>query len=169
MFIEVVSGVKYPKITTVGFVLKRPFVDVSSLCRSSFWDFFLFFFWDFFNIFCVWNFFCFHFERTFFQLFFPATCELVSRVELQSSLSRVFDCPLNWVFNPAQPHMMHELVLGTRALLFEKGNMAKHWDDVGDPSSGGSEKKITLRVTTHHLLELSTTLLSCCLASAFVF
>jgi len=33
MFIELVSGVKYPKITTVGFVLKRPFVDVSSLCR----------------------------------------------------------------------------------------------------------------------------------------
>ena len=29
----------------------------------------------------------------------------------------------------------YELVLGTRALLFEKGNMAKHWDDVGDPSS----------------------------------
>ena len=33
MFIELVSGVKYPKITTVGFVLKRPFVDVLSLCR----------------------------------------------------------------------------------------------------------------------------------------
>ena len=37
--------------------------------------------------------------------FFSATCELVSRVEPRSSLSRVFDCPLNWVFNPAQPHM----------------------------------------------------------------
>jgi hypothetical protein len=34
MFIELVSGVKYPKITTVGFVLKRPFVDVLSSCRS---------------------------------------------------------------------------------------------------------------------------------------
>ena len=42
MFIELVSGVKYPKITTVGFVLKRPFVDVSSLCRSFFF-FFVFF------------------------------------------------------------------------------------------------------------------------------
>ena len=36
MFIELVSGDKYPKITTVGFVLKRPFVDVSSSCRSFF-------------------------------------------------------------------------------------------------------------------------------------
>ena len=46
MFIELVSGVKYPKITTVGFVLKRPFVDVSSLCRS----FFLFFFKEIFFV-----------------------------------------------------------------------------------------------------------------------
>ena len=34
MFIELVSGVKYPKITTMGFILKRPFVDVLSSCRS---------------------------------------------------------------------------------------------------------------------------------------
>ena len=47
MFIELVSGVEYPKIATVGFVLKRPFVDVSSLCRSSFLLFFLFFSWIF--------------------------------------------------------------------------------------------------------------------------
>ena len=33
LFIELVSGVKYPKITTMGFILKRPFVDVLSLCR----------------------------------------------------------------------------------------------------------------------------------------
>ena len=98
---------EYPKITTVGFVLKRPFVDVSSLCRSFFWDSFLGFLWDFFNIFCVWNFFVkFTLRETCFNFFFPATCELVSRVELQSSLSRVFDCPLNWVFNPAQPHLL---------------------------------------------------------------
>ena len=56
------SGVKYPKITTVGFVLKRPFVDVSSLCRSSF---FLFF-----NIFCVWNFFVFTLRETCFTFIF---------------------------------------------------------------------------------------------------
>ena len=34
MFIELVSRVKSPKITTVGFVFKRPFVDVLSSCRS---------------------------------------------------------------------------------------------------------------------------------------
>ena len=47
MFIELVSGVKYPKITTVGFVSKRPFVDVSCLCRSFFLFFSWFFFFDF--------------------------------------------------------------------------------------------------------------------------
>ena len=36
MFIGLVSGDEYPKITTMGFVLKRPFVDVSSLCCSFF-------------------------------------------------------------------------------------------------------------------------------------
>ena len=35
MFIELVSGVEYPKITTMGFALRRPIVDVSSVCRSS--------------------------------------------------------------------------------------------------------------------------------------
>ena len=39
------------------------------------------------------------------NFFLPATCELVSRFELQSSLSRVFDALSNWVFNPAQPHL----------------------------------------------------------------
>ena len=43
--------------------------------------------------------------KTCVNCFLPATCELVSSIELQSSLSRVFDCPLNWVFNPAQPHL----------------------------------------------------------------
>ena len=57
MFIELVSGVKYPKITTVGFVLKRPFVDVSSLCALFF-------------IFFVSGISCFHFERNLFRLFF---------------------------------------------------------------------------------------------------
>ena len=42
MFIELVSGVKYPKITTVGFVLKRPFVDVLSSCRSFLLSFFIY-------------------------------------------------------------------------------------------------------------------------------
>ena len=37
MFIELVSGVKYPKITTVGIFLKRPFVDV--LSSSRFFDY----------------------------------------------------------------------------------------------------------------------------------
>ena len=38
MYCELVSGFKYmnPKITTVGFFLKRPFVDVLSSCRSLF-------------------------------------------------------------------------------------------------------------------------------------
>ena len=39
--------------------------------------------------------------------------KLVSRVEspsLQSSLSRVFDCTSNWVFNPAQPHIRTKVV-----------------------------------------------------------
>ena len=49
--------------------------------------------------------------------FSPATCELVSRVELQSSLSRVFDCPLNSVFNPAQPHMIVFVYLHDRWCL----------------------------------------------------
>ena len=31
MFIELVSGGKYPKITTVGLFLKQPFVDVLPL------------------------------------------------------------------------------------------------------------------------------------------
>ena len=65
MFIELVSGVKYPKITTVGFVLKRPFVDVSSLCRS-----FFFFFRFFFNFFCVWNFLVFTLRETCFTFIF---------------------------------------------------------------------------------------------------
>ena len=43
MFIELVSGVKYPKMTTVGFILKRPFVDVLSSCRSFLLSFYLFF------------------------------------------------------------------------------------------------------------------------------
>ena len=46
MFIKLVSGVKYPKISTVGF-LKRPFVDVLSSCRSFFALFYLFY------LFCV--------------------------------------------------------------------------------------------------------------------
>jgi len=40
MFIELVSGVKYPKITTVGLFLKRPFVYVL-LSSRSFFAFFL--------------------------------------------------------------------------------------------------------------------------------
>ena len=67
--------------------------------------------WDLFNIFCVWNFFVFTLRETCSTFFCPATCELVSRVEFQSSLSRVFDCPLNWVFNSAQPHILL-LILG---------------------------------------------------------
>ena len=63
MFIELVSGVKYPKITTVGFVLKRPFVDVSSLCRSSF-------FWGFFQYFLCLEFFVFTLRETCFNFFF---------------------------------------------------------------------------------------------------
>ena len=41
----------------------------------------------------------------------PATCELVSRVEPQSSLSRAFDWPLNWAFNPAQPQLDHNKLM----------------------------------------------------------
>ena len=70
MFIELVSGVKYPKITTVGFVLKRPFVDVSSLCRSFFLFFFSCFFSGIFLMFFVSGIFCFHFERNLFPLLF---------------------------------------------------------------------------------------------------
>ena len=94
MFIELVSGVKYPKIITVGFVLKRPFVDVLSSCRS---------FWVFFLLFILYNFFIFLLCLELFCLYFgrillstpspPATCESVSRFELQSSLSRVLLFP----------------------------------------------------------------------------
>ena len=52
MFIELVSRVKHPKITTVGFILKRPFVDVLSSCRSFFVFFFVgIFLWIFFYFF----------------------------------------------------------------------------------------------------------------------
>ena len=40
----------------------------------------------------------------------------MSRVEFQSSLSRVFDCPLNWVFNSAQPHIPAADTRCTRSL-----------------------------------------------------
>ena len=43
MFVELASGVKCPKMTTVEFVLKRPFADVLSSCRSFFlWVFSVF-------------------------------------------------------------------------------------------------------------------------------
>ena len=103
MFIELVSGVKYPKITTVGlFFLKRPFVDVLSSSRS-FFAFCVFFVVIFF---CVWIFSVCSFGKQVLSTFF-SQC-LVSRVKspsLQSSLSRVFDTPLNSVFNPAQPQV----------------------------------------------------------------
>ena len=105
MFIELVSGVRYPKITTVGLFLNRPFVDVLSSGRSFFAFFYLIFCGNSFCNFFVSGIFLFVlWERNCVNFLLPATCELVSRVELQSSLSRVFDCPLNWVFNPAQPH-----------------------------------------------------------------
>ena len=92
MFIELVSGVRYPKITTVGFVLKRPFVDVLSSCRSFLLFFYLLFCGNLFNffvsgilLFVLWETFCVNPP--------PATCELVSRAELQSSLSRVLLSP----------------------------------------------------------------------------
>ena len=83
MFIELVSRVKHPKITTVGFILKRPFVDVLSSCRSFFVFFFCgYFFVDIFLFFCVWNFFVFTLGEFLVNFFFPAKCESVSRVEL---------------------------------------------------------------------------------------
>ena len=51
------------------------------------------------------------------NFFLPATCELVSRAELQSSLSRVFDALSNWVFNPAQPHMSPPIALAAASAL----------------------------------------------------
>ena len=95
MRIELVSRVKHSTITTVGLFLKRPFVDVLSSCLS-------------FAFFCNISFWKFLFvlsEKNGVNFFLPATCELVTRVDLQSSLSRDFDCPLNRVFNPAQPHL----------------------------------------------------------------
>ena len=80
------NGVKYPKITTVGFVLKRPFVDVSSLCRSFLSLFFFSFFLslEFFDFF-VSGIFCFYFGRKVMNIFSHLTqCELVSRVEIIS-------------------------------------------------------------------------------------
>ena len=70
MFIELVSRVKHPKITTVGFILKRPFVDVLSSCRSFFVFFFWYFFVDFFIFLCL-EFFCVYFGRNFVSTFFP--------------------------------------------------------------------------------------------------
>ena len=52
MFIELVSGIKYPKITTMGFILKRSFVDVLSSCRSFLLFFIAFFVTLFLYIFC---------------------------------------------------------------------------------------------------------------------
>ena len=96
-FIELMSGVSYPKITTVRLLLKRPFVDVLSSCRSLSLLFFIFYFFlSGIVLFVLW-------ENNCVNFFLPATCELVSKVELQNSLSRAFDCPLNWVFNPARP------------------------------------------------------------------
>ena len=78
MFIELVSGVKYPKITTTGFVLKRPFVGVLSSCQS-----FLSFLWDFcvrfFYYFVVSGIFlCLLWEKFCVNFFPPAKCESVS-------------------------------------------------------------------------------------------
>ena len=63
MFIELASGVKYPKITTVGSFLKRPFVDVLSSCRS----FFLFFCGNVLFFSCL-EFFCLYFGIHFTRL-----------------------------------------------------------------------------------------------------
>ena len=92
MFIELVSGVKYPKINTMGFVSKRPFVDVSSLCVLLF------------LCFCLKSF-CFHFERNLFQPFFPSYMWIGE----QGWTSKLFisSFPLKLVFNPAQPHVLH--------------------------------------------------------------
>ena len=76
MFIELVSRVKHPKITTVGFILKRPFVDVLSSCRSFFAFFYLFFLWQFFFNFFVSGIFLFLLWEKFVSTFFPpAKCE----------------------------------------------------------------------------------------------
>ena len=70
MFIELVSGVKHPKITTVGFILKRSFVDVLSSCRSFLFCFFVgIFLWIFFCFF-VSGIFLFLLWETFLSTFF---------------------------------------------------------------------------------------------------
>ena len=83
MFIELVSRVKHPKITTVGFILKRPFVDVLSSCRSFLSSFFfVVFFCGYFFYFFVSGIFLFLLWENFLSTFFSAKCESVSRVEL---------------------------------------------------------------------------------------
>ena len=107
MFFELVSGVKYPKITTVGLFFE------ATICGCFVVEpfFFSFFFVAIFFILLCLEFFCLYFGKKVVSTFF-SQC-LVSRVKspsLQSSLSRVFDTPLNWVFNPAQPHMQTQLI-----------------------------------------------------------
>ena len=97
MFIELVSGVKYPKITTVGLFFE------ATICGCFVVEpfFFCFFFCGNFFIFLCLEFFCLYFGKKVVSTFF-SQC-LVSRVKspsLQSSLSRVFDCLTNSVFNP---------------------------------------------------------------------
>ena len=86
-------------------------------------------------------------EKSCINFFLPATCELVSRVELQSSLSRIFDCPLNWVFNPAQPQIGIESI--NWADSFASSMYSSHHDKIeslaellGDDSRDSSKQKL---------------------------
>ena len=96
---------------------------------------------------CVWNIFVCTLGKKLCQLCFPTTCELVSRVELLSSLSRIFDCPLNWVFNPAQPQIGIESI--NWADSFASSMYSSHHDKIeslaellGDDSRDSSKQKL---------------------------
>ena len=93
MFIELVSGVKYPKIITVGFILND---HLWMFCRrgSCFTLVFILFFVTILYIILGLEFVCLYFGTHFVSSPpLPATCELASRVDLESSLSRVLLSP----------------------------------------------------------------------------
>ena len=71
MFIELVSGVKYPKITTVGLFFEATICGCF-VVEPFFFCFFLSFFCGNFLFFCVWNFFVCTLGKKLCQLFSPS-------------------------------------------------------------------------------------------------
>ena len=107
MFLELVSGVKYPKITTVGFALKRSYVDVSSSCCSLLLPLYLFC-WVFIFVvsgilsFVLWEKFCVDSPPSYIWI---GAQGWTSKIVISSSSFPIF--------NPAQPHMGtdHRLII----------------------------------------------------------